>query len=176
MGGRGGGGGSGGKGAAGKGASVAGKAAGALAQAAGGQGKTLDEIIAQAQGGGGTSLEDALRATKGQLDRGVSLAQMNAPKVAIGKFASIVNTAARAVPASGRYGENKVFISEAFKAARSSQPSLSMSEFKDRLVQANREGLVRLSRADLISAMDPKLVSASETDAKGATFHFILTR
>lgn len=42
------------------------------------------------------------------------------------------------------------------------------------LVDLHRKGLIVLSRADLVGAMDPKLVSASELNVAGyAQFHFI---
>ena len=36
------------------------------------------------------------------------------------------------------------------------------------------ERLIVLCRADLVAAMDPALVAASETTTDGATFHFLL--
>jgi hypothetical protein len=45
--------------------------------------------------------------------------------------------------------------------------------FKDRLIEANRQGLIRLSRADLVEAMDPADVRASETTWLNAVFHFV---
>ena len=51
---------------------------------------------------------------------------------------------------------------------------LDLPAFKQRLVEANREGLLRLSRADLVSAMDPADVRESETRYLNAEFHFIL--
>ena len=48
-----------------------------------------------------------------------------------------------------------------------------MNAFKQRLVEANSKGLLRLSRADLVSAMDPELVAESETRYLNARFHFV---
>ena len=53
-------------------------------------------------------------------------------------------------------------------------PRLTLPEFKQRLVEANRDHLLHLSRADLVQAMDPRLVAESETAYLNATFHFVL--
>jgi hypothetical protein len=53
-------------------------------------------------------------------------------------------------------------------------PRLSLPEFKQRLIEANSQGLLHLSRADLVSAMDPQLVAESEAPHLNATFHFVL--
>lgn len=76
---------------------------------------------------------------------------------------------------SGRYGDERVFIASVWHAAETKPrpPSPSLSDFKARLVEANRAGLLRLHRADLVGAMDPQLVSESETHYLNATFHFI---
>jgi hypothetical protein len=41
-------------------------------------------------------------------------------------------------------------------------------------VRANRDGWLILVRADLVGAMDAKLVADSEIEDRGATFHFVL--
>jgi hypothetical protein len=74
---------------------------------------------------------------------------------------------------SGRFGTDKVFISHVWRALRDQLQGLEEQAFKDRLVEANRARLLSLSRADLVEAMDPADVSASETRYLGATFHFI---
>lgn len=91
-------------------------------------------------------------------------------------FASAAVAAARRTPPAGWFGDNKVFISHAWQTFRQ-QPggqNVDLPAFKQRLVEANREGLLRLSRADLVSAMDPADVRASETRYLNAEFHFIL--
>jgi hypothetical protein len=55
-------------------------------------------------------------------------------------------------------------------------PDLSLDRFKSWLVTANREQLLDLARADLVGAMDPKLVKDSEIQDLGATFHFVVDR
>jgi hypothetical protein len=93
-------------------------------------------------------------------------------------FAAAALRAARQAPPAGWFGDNKVFIARAWRQLHS-QPgapgaSLDLPAFKQRLVEANREGLLRLSRADLVSAMDPADVRESETRYLNAEFHFIL--
>jgi hypothetical protein len=40
--------------------------------------------------------------------------------------------------------------------------------------QLRRAGLLRFARADLVAAMDPELVAASEWRLNGATAHFLI--
>lgn len=87
----------------------------------------------------------------------------------LGAFASRVIAAARASK-TGRYGHNKVFISHVWRGLDGEKDAAA---FKERLVAAHREGLIDLSRADLVEAMSPEDVAASETTYFGATFHFV---
>jgi hypothetical protein len=90
-------------------------------------------------------------------------------------FAATVRRVARDCP-TGRFGDNKVFISHVWRRFReeSNVPVLNLPEFKQRLVEANRSGLVRLSTADLVEAMDPADVGESSTQHLNANYHFIL--
>lgn len=75
----------------------------------------------------------------------------------------------------GRFGQ-KVFVSAIWEALEREHrlPSwLTLPKFKELLVAANRARLVTLSRADLIGAMNRKLVDASEIEDRGANFHFV---
>lgn len=76
----------------------------------------------------------------------------------------------------GVFGDRKVFISSVWRALRTlpSWSELDLDEFKARLVLAHRRRELVLARADLVAAMDPALVAASETRTDGATFHFIV--
>jgi hypothetical protein len=76
----------------------------------------------------------------------------------------------------GVFGDRKVFISSVWHALRAMPPwsQLDLDEFKARLVSAHRQRELELARADLVAAMDPTLVAASETQTDGATFHFII--
>jgi hypothetical protein len=87
-------------------------------------------------------------------------------------FAERVQQAARS-SASGRFGEDKIFISHVWRTLRGQLQGLDEQTFKSRLVEANRARFLSLSRADLVEAMNPADVADSETRYLGATFHFI---
>lgn len=76
---------------------------------------------------------------------------------------------------TGRYGDQRVFIAAVWRATQADSDGLHapLPDFKTRLVEANRAGLLRLHRADLVGAMDAALVRESETHHLNATFHFI---
>lgn len=95
-----------------------------------------------------------------------------APREELQGFAERVRQAARA-STSGRFGEDKIFISHVWRMLRDQLQGVDERTFKSRLVEANRARLLSLSRADLVEAMDPADVSDSETRYLGATFHFI---
>lgn len=85
--------------------------------------------------------------------------------------ARVVHEAQRAQ--EGRFGERKVFIAH---LSQRLAPSFNLDEaaFKAKLVESHRAGLLTLSRADLVGAMPPEAVAASETSYQGATFHFVV--
>ncbi len=90
-------------------------------------------------------------------------------------FANTVQAAARDCP-TGWFGNNKVFISHLWRHLHG-EPAfakLDLPAFKQRLVEANREGLLTLSRADLVQLMDLTDVAESETTYENAVFHFVL--
>jgi uncharacterized protein (DUF2267 family) len=91
-------------------------------------------------------------------------------------FAATVRALAASSPPQDRFHDNKVFIAALWRASQreSSFPRLSLPEFKRRLVEANSQNLLHLSRADLVQAMDPQLVADSETGFLNANFHFVL--
>lgn len=75
-----------------------------------------------------------------------------------------LNTAA----ATGtRFGDRKVFLS--------SIVDLSDPTTRRVLSAMQRDGMIELARADLVAAMDPELVKASELKVRGATYHFLVT-
>lgn len=76
---------------------------------------------------------------------------------------------------SGRFGASRVFIAHVWRAlrARPGYEQLEIDAFKRRLVEANQARLLDLGRADLVEAMDPEDVRASETRHLGAAFHFV---
>ena len=91
-------------------------------------------------------------------------------------FATTVRTLAANSPLEDRFHDNKVFIAAIWRASQREPnfPCVSLAEFKQRLVEANTQSLLHLSRADLVQAMDPQLVTESETVHLNATFHFVL--
>jgi len=94
---------------------------------------------------------------------------------ATNSFARDVKDAARTAR-EGAFGDRKVFISAVWDELRRTGrwSALSIPDFKRRLLDAQRAGEVELARADLVAAMDPRLVADSETLADGASFHFIV--
>lgn len=76
----------------------------------------------------------------------------------------------------GVFGERKVFISSVWDALRETPAwsQLALDDLKQQLVAAHRARELELARADLVGAMDPALVAASETHTDGATFHFVV--
>lgn len=89
----------------------------------------------------------------------------------VASFAERVLSVARALP-TGRFGNNKVFISHVWKAL---QPEWGSREaFDVALLEANRTRQLSLTRADLVAAMDPRDVAESEVRSFGATFHFVV--
>lgn len=88
-------------------------------------------------------------------------------------FAARVLAAARASK-TGRFGGDKVFISHILRRLAEEGAAVGDTEgLKARLVSVHRQGLLSLSRADLVEAMDPKDVANSETRYLSATFHFV---
>lgn len=90
-------------------------------------------------------------------------------------FANTVKSAARMSP-TGRFGDNKVFISHVWRQL-GDEPRfapLGFDGFKRKLVEANRENLLTLARADLYQVQDPADLDASETHHHNAVFHFVV--
>jgi hypothetical protein len=82
------------------------------------------------------------------------------------------------IGSDGRFGKEKVFVSAIWHLLDDDKrlPDLSLDRFKRWLVDANREQKLDLARADLVGAMDPKLVRESEIEDLGSTFHFVVDR
>ena len=51
--------------------------------------------------------------------------------------------------------------------------ALTKQEFHRLLLEANRQRLLELARADLVGAMDRQEVADSEIEDRGATYHFV---
>jgi hypothetical protein len=77
---------------------------------------------------------------------------------------------------SGRYGDDKVFISHVWDRfhREAEYPGLTFETFKECLCQANRQGLLSLSQAEVPESVGLGDVQASEAWYDGRTpFHFI---
>lgn len=94
------------------------------------------------------------------------------PRSVIGKIRAALRS-----PGAKHYGENKVFIGSVWQALHDDPDVQRLGEdgFKRVLVEAHQRGDLTLSRADLISAMDPADVVSSEIQHLNATYHFIQT-
>jgi len=84
----------------------------------------------------------------------------------------IVERAAAMVPKRDRFGY-KAFISDVYRHLPKTI-DISLNDFKRELVRMHQDENVVLARADLVAAMDPAKVKASETKADGAQFHFVV--
>ncbi|MBF2035153.1 MAG: hypothetical protein IGR92_06630 [Leptolyngbyaceae cyanobacterium T60_A2020_046] len=89
-------------------------------------------------------------------------------------FAELTLNAAKATQ-DGRLGDSKVFISRVWATLQQQHPDLALTlkDFKQRLITANQQRRLDLSRADLAYALDANDVSASEINHLNSTFHFI---
>lgn len=114
------------------------------------------------------------RASIGRSQSGSAIPAPAAVSLPPEAFAQAVQATARAAT-SGRFGPRKVFVSAIWEGLRD-QPGMpdSLAALKARLLAAHRAGELELTRADLVAAMDPALVAASEIVADGATFHFVV--
>jgi hypothetical protein len=116
------------------------------------------------------------------LCRGLSLLQAEqdesskpkAPATDLKAFAQEVLEAAR-TSRTGRFGEDRVFISHVWKQFKRVHPSSSLDaeSFKARLVEANRARFLSLACADMAPMLKASDVKASETRYLSATFHFV---
>ena len=95
--------------------------------------------------------------------------------------ASLERIAAKAMkaakgPEARQFGPDKVFIGSVWRALAGDPEIAALGEagFKHQLAEAHRRGLLELGRADLVAAMDPRELSASEVIHQNATYHFIL--
>lgn len=89
-------------------------------------------------------------------------------------FAKAIVTAAR-TSQTGWFGDNKVFLSHAIQAYRRVWGPIKDVDAKRWLLEANGAGLLELARADLVEAMDPRDVAASETAIGDlARFHLLV--
>ena len=107
------------------------------------------------------------------------------------EVARLAHHALADVPAAGRFGDRKVFIASLWakmcdvdaQTGGTLTCGATLEHFKAWLLRSrlftadgteNGAHLVVLCRADLVAAMDPAQVAASETVTDGAVFHFVL--
>ena len=96
------------------------------------------------------------------------------PAAPLADFAASVHATCRKIGSSSleRFGARKVFVAAIADALGVTGGQID--RFKQRLLEANRERLLDLARADLVAAMNPVAVAASEISDLGATFHFVV--
>jgi hypothetical protein len=96
------------------------------------------------------------------------------PAEALGRFVRRVQQAADS-PHVRHFGPEKVFIGSVWQVLATDPDMAHLGEngFKRLLVEAHRQGSLVLAPADLVAAMDPRDVRASETRHHNATYHFI---
>jgi len=82
------------------------------------------------------------------------------PVINLPHFTRKVMEVARWAPEQYKFGPHKVFISKVWELGFKSQ--ISLEEFKEYLKQASTQGLIYLSRADLVSVMNQEWVKESE--------------
>lgn len=105
-------------------------------------------------------------------DRAEPCAEPPQPETGLRAFATIVLEAAPDCP-TGWSGDDLVLISHVWNHVKDRFHPLELAGFKEKLITANRERLLSLSRADLVQALDPQDVRESETSHLNATFHFL---
>ena len=89
-------------------------------------------------------------------------------------FANTVNAAARECR-TGRFGESKVFINHVWNSLKD-EPMLrgfDLTRFKEKLIEANRDHLLTLTRADMAAHLNQRDVLESECHYFNSEFHFI---
>lgn len=90
------------------------------------------------------------------------------------EFISGVLHAARH-PNTQTFGTEKAFVASVYQSFCELYPNAGVTwkEFGRRLLDGHMKGELRLTRADLVTAMDPRLVASSELTHETATYHFI---
>jgi len=95
--------------------------------------------------------------------------KLTAPQIAL-----VVRALSQTISPAGRFGRG-VFLSELYTAilAHSSGDLMSWESFASSLIEAHQEGLLILSRADLVTSMDVQTVESSEINYLTETFHLV---
>jgi hypothetical protein len=117
-----------------------------------------------------TTLEDNI--TNGHSGPASGTVALHLADSSLNDFAQRVTEAARS--STTRRWHGAVFISDVWEALKGrGEVGITFEKFKRRLIEAHQQDLLELSRADLVDAMSPADVSASETIHSGARFHFV---
>jgi hypothetical protein len=99
-----------------------------------------------------------------------------APVINLAQFAKKVNEVARWAPESMKFGPNKTYICKVWELGFKNQ--MDLNTFKEYLKQAHIQGLLYLSRADLVSVMNQEWLRLSEIQlvpgSLTAAAHFVL--
>jgi hypothetical protein len=106
--------------------------------------------------------------------RALSVPPPARPVLDLTSFAEMALEAARRSD-TGRFGEDRVLISHAWRQFQRDHPHGGLDEagFKQRLLEANRERFLSLVCADMAPLLDQTDVAASEIRYLSATFHFV---
>jgi hypothetical protein len=98
------------------------------------------------------------------------------PVINLTHFAKKVAEVARYAPESFKFGPNKAYISKVWELGFKNQ--MDLGTFKEYLKQAHIQGLLYLSRADLVKFMDQEWLRQSEIQlvpgSDTAVVHFVL--
>jgi hypothetical protein len=98
------------------------------------------------------------------------------PVINLPHFAKKVNEVARWAPESMKFGPNKTYICKVWELGFKEQ--MTLKQFKEYLKQAHIQGLLYLSRADLVSVMNQEWLRLSEIQlvpgSLTAAAHFVL--
>jgi hypothetical protein len=70
------------------------------------------------------------------------------------------------------FGDDKVFVSAVWDELHR-EYAVTLARFKELALAFHRAGKVSLSRADLVEALDPKVLDRSEIRSMSSTFHFL---
>lgn len=79
-------------------------------------------------------------------------------------------------PRTTLFGDRKAYLASVFEVYCEQHGHESWERFGARLIEAHQNGELRLARADLVPAMDRRLVDRSELSYENATFHFVEVR
>lgn len=125
----------------------------------------------------GGALRQWIASAEIEADPGAGVVDMTSTDVHNRELTTFASNTLRAAlgTQTGRFGDNKVFISQVWNhlQARREFAAMTLAQFKERLVEAHRRQLLELSRADLVERMDAQDVAESETRYLDGVFHLL---